>query len=350
MNILEEDDDIPESNLYILPPEEENDTEADSDESDDEHVGNVNHLPRGILSQQCEMVPLEEESDDDSDPEESMPLSQLRKKLKQDQFELGVTEPYIKSKWYTNPSDPPVNNMSTVCTPKTVSREAEQATRPSDFFRLFFSSNLLKLVIDESNKYAFQKNFELNLTIEELHVFLGILLLSGYEKYPNKRSAADDVPKLVQNSMRLKRFERILKFLHFNDNSKIIKGDRLFKIRPLIDQLNNNFKKHGGLDENLSIDESMVPYYGKHYAKQYIRGKPIRFGYKNWALCSNSGYMYGFQIYTGKDDSQKKQYGIGGDVVVSLLQQVEVPPNQGFKLYFDNYFTSLVKSSFTFSY
>ena len=44
----------------------------------------------------------------------------------------------------------------------------------------------------------------------------------------------------------------------------------------------------------------MIPYYGKHYAKQFIRGKPIRFGFKNWALCTSSGYMMAFDIYVGK--------------------------------------------------
>ncbi|CAI6371246.1 unnamed protein product [Macrosiphum euphorbiae] len=29
-----------------------------------------------------------------------------------------------------------------------------------------------------------------------------------------------------------------------------------------------------------SIDESMVPYFGRHGCKQFIRGKPIRFGFK----------------------------------------------------------------------
>ena len=28
------------------------------------------------------------------------------------------------------------------------------------------------------------------------------------------------------------------------------------------------------------MDEVMIPYYGRHSAKQYIRGKPIRYGFK----------------------------------------------------------------------
>ena len=43
------------------------------------------------------------------------------------------------------------------------------------------------------------------------------------------------------------------------------------------------------MDENVSIDKSMIPYYGKHHAKQFIKGKPIRFGFKCWAICTSKG-------------------------------------------------------------
>lgn len=62
---------------------------------------------------------------------------------------------------------------------------------------------------------------------------------------------------------------------HVNDNDKIDTDDRLYKLRPLITELNKNFRYHGGLEENVYIDESMIPYYGRHYAKQYIRGEPV---------------------------------------------------------------------------
>lgn len=111
-------------------------------------------------------------------------------------------------------------------------------------------------------------------------------------------------------------------------------------MRPLIDHLNNVFQYHGGLEEQLSIDESMIPYYSKHYAKQFIKAKPIRFGFKNWALCSSSGYLLAFEIYTGKSDTKEKVFGIGGDMVISLIKQANISPNKGYKLFFDNYFSS----------
>ncbi|KRY70210.1 PiggyBac transposable element-derived protein 3 [Trichinella pseudospiralis] len=42
----------------------------------------------------------------------------------------------------------------------------------------------------------------------------------------------------------------------------------------------------------LSIDKSMIPYFGHHFAKMYNEGKFIRFGYKIWMLCSSDDYSY----------------------------------------------------------
>ncbi|KAH1013172.1 hypothetical protein HUJ05_012195 [Dendroctonus ponderosae] len=142
--------------------------------------------------------------------------------------------------------------------------------------------------------------------------------------------------------MRLNRFETILHHIHFNDNMQIDRSDKLYKLRPVIDILIDRFRKHGGLDENISIGESMIPYYGKHYAKQYIRGKPIRFGFKNWALCTSSGYLVSFEMYTGKsqDNSDERGFGLGGVIVLKLLEKSEILPNKGYKIYFDNYVTT----------
>ena len=36
----------------------------------------------------------------------------------------------------------------------------------------------------------------------------------------------------------------------------------------------------------------MVPYYGRHPVKQFIRGKPIRWGYKAWVAATRLGYVF----------------------------------------------------------
>lgn len=90
--------------------------------------------------------------------------------------------------------------------------------------------------------------------------------------------------------------------------------------------------------EDLSLDEQMVPYFGRHSCKMYIRGKPIRFGYKLWCLCSSAGYLYKFLPYSGAADSYSPVLGLGGDVVMRLLEVVESPRRH--VIYFDNFFTS----------
>lgn len=61
---MEEEGDIPSSNVYILPPAEEgNESGIDSDVSDEEHTGDVNHLPHRNLRQSFELAPLDNDYD-----------------------------------------------------------------------------------------------------------------------------------------------------------------------------------------------------------------------------------------------------------------------------------------------
>ncbi len=63
-------------------------------------------------------------------------------------------------------------------------------------------------------------------------------------------------------------------------------------------------------------------YFGKHSAKMYIKGKPIRFGYKLWAVCGAGGYPYKLKIYTGKDSTRRSEEPLGQQVVKDLLDVV----------------------------
>lgn len=52
--------------------------------------------------------------------------------------------------------------------------------------------------------------------------------------------------------------------------------------------LNLKFQQIGIPETNLSIDEQMVPYLGRHRSKMFIRNKPICFGFKLWCSCSST--------------------------------------------------------------
>ena len=75
---------------------------------------------------------------------------------------------------------------------------------------------------------------------------------------------------LVFNSMPRNRFREIKKFIHLNDNSKIDKTDKMYKLRLYFDILKKEFGKFGVFHSELSLDEMMVRYYGKHSALRNI--------------------------------------------------------------------------------
>lgn len=86
---------------------------------------------------------------------------------------------------------------------------------------------------------------------------------------------------------------------------------------------------------------SMLLFYGKYHEKQFIRSKPMRFVYKNWVVCFSNGYMFGFQIYTGKSSNKIKLFGLSVDEVLSLLDQIQLHFSAGYKIQMHKYFTGL---------
>jgi hypothetical protein len=199
--------------------------------------------------------------------------------------------------------------------------------------------------VDETLRYAAeQKNKPtFSVEIEDIKIFIGFLIFSGYNRLPSERdyfSDAEDLGvQLVKDAMNRNRYLEVKSLLHLQDNSKANenKHDRAFKIRPLLDALNENFRKWGIFQKHLSIDEMMVRYYGRHGLKHFIRGKTIRFGYKLWALCGDSGYCFNFSLYCGKEAVQSNN-PLGTRVVTNMLSVVDDP--FGYTIHFDNYFSS----------
>jgi len=178
---------------------------------------------------------------------------------------------------------------------------------------------------------------------EEICAFLAVLILSGYVPLPRRRmywqQAADCRNSVATNFMTRDRFDEIMCNFHLADNNQLHKEDKFAKLRPRFDNLNRSFLARFCSETRLSIDESMVPYFGHHGCKQFIRGKPIRFGYKIWCLNTMLGYPIQFQAYQGKGSVTRPELGLGGLVVLDLIKDLLVGPK--YRLYFDNFFISL---------
>lgn len=154
--------------------------------------------------------------------------------------------------------------------------------------------------------------------------------------------------------MRRDRFQLLLRCLHFSnsDNEPDRSSpdyDRLYKLRPIFESLQQSFQSVYDPDISLSIDEELVLWKGRLQFKQFLPLKRARFGIKIYCLCECSGYMYRFQVYTGKEHENQEVYSAVPDdaknltkterIVVHLMQPLL---DKGYQLYTDNFYTSVV--------
>ena len=197
----------------------------------------------------------------------------------------------------------------------------------------------MNYICRETIKYAVQSGvFQFTLSMDDLYKYFGILLLSGYNKLPQKRMYWETRTDSKNFLMNRNKFEKIHKHLHFNDNSKLDACDKLYKVRPLLDPLNDKFCQYvKPMGNHFFLDEVMEPYFRHQGMKQFIRGKPIRYGFKFWCLARSDGFLVKFYPYTGAGDKVAGKT-LGSSVPEKLcLQFVPV----GLCIYMDNYFTSL---------
>ena len=90
----------------------------------------------------------------------------------------------------------------------------------------------------------------------------------------------DSQNTIVASLLTRNRFLNVLQYLHLADNSNLNPSDKFSKVKPLLRMMNESCMENFIPEKNISIDESMVPYYRRHGCKQYIQNKPVKFSYK----------------------------------------------------------------------
>ncbi|XP_072159136.1 piggyBac transposable element-derived protein 4-like [Bemisia tabaci] len=136
------------------------------------------------------------------------------------------------------------------------------------------------------------------------------------------------------------RFLAIVRFLHFSSNLDQTNGDRMFKIRSVLDYIRAKFKALYKPGQNICIDESLLLFKGRLSFKQYIKTKRARWGIKFYKLCDSlSGYIVDFLLYLGSKTEYTDNYKAGksGCVVMTLMQPYL---GKGYNLFTDNFYTS----------
>lgn len=220
---------------------------------------------------------------------------------------------------------------------------------PLEAFSLFFDKEVFEMLTHYTNIYASLKNKTGDISESEMKCFIGVLLVSGYTIHPRRymywENSGDTNNSVVCDAISRNRFTFIMENLHCCDNRNLTVNDKFTKIRPLFNALNKKFLEFAPLEEVHSIDESMIPYFGRHGSKQFIKGKPIRWGYKFWTGTTKYGYIEWFEPYQGSTTnvSEKfKSFGLGPSVILEFAHRLqEKHADANFHLYFDNFFTTL---------
>lgn len=217
---------------------------------------------------------------------------------------------------------------------------------PLQYFKCFITDNIVELISRQSNIYAMQKDgIVLGTNINEIELFISILLQMGIVKMPNIKLYWSNECRYtpIADHMSRNRFYQILKYFHLSDNTQMKSltdgtHDKLFKVRPLLDTVRLALNKIPPEEEN-SVDEQIIPFKGRSSIKQYVKNKPHKWGYKVFTRCGSSGIMYDFRIYTGKDTCNDYGLGFSSNIVMALTENI--PVGQNFKIYTDNWFSSL---------
>jgi hypothetical protein len=337
--ISNEDNDI--TGIYIEPPEPA--VQSDEDSADEDTGGLIDNLTGRQLRSSAEVIfsdgrRLNDDDEADEGYEQQVELPQKPAKKKAKSVPKQTT--WKKQDFFVPETLFPDSDYSSL-----------RDISPVAIFELVFDDEILNLIVHETTRYALFLNMpDPKVTVGEMKVFLGILILSGYSAVPGKRlyweSAGDMRNELVYNAMRRERFVQIMRFLHFADNTKPDMADKMWKLRPLMKLLQNKFLWLFRPTKQLDYDESMVAYFGRHGCKQFIRGKPIRFGYKVWSLNTPSGYLVNFEVYQGKNPNANTMYDVEfGKAASPLVQMIDqlLPDHKHlpFHFYFDNLFTGM---------
>lgn len=227
---------------------------------------------------------------------------------------------------------------------------------PLDVFQLLFNETMIDLIAEETSKYQFFSNKNATSSTSshqakwtetnrsEIYTFQATIMLMSVTKKNKILDYWSTDPMIITpmfgQLFSRDRFLMLLKYLHFNDELTEMDDDKLYKIKPVIDDLRTKFKSLVIPNKNLCIDESLILWKGRLGFKQYIPSERRRFGIKVFVIRDcQTGVVLDFIVYTGSSTNIDLDQTLGksGSIVMTLMK---LYLNKGHSLFLDNWYTS----------
>ena len=150
--------------------------------------------------------------------------------------------------------------------------------------------------------------------------FLGLISLMGQVRKENIRHYWSTDPKIstpiFHHTVRMNRFESIWQTWHFSDNSqKTQDSGQLFKIWPVYEYFVQKFRSIYSPEQELSLDEAMIPWWGLLKFRTYNPGKITKYGVLvRMVYEAVAGYNCNIEVYSAEGKKLE-------DTVLSLLHR-----------------------------
>ncbi|XP_041867910.1 piggyBac transposable element-derived protein 4 [Melanotaenia boesemani] len=265
----------------------------------------------------------------------------------------------VRERWH-NAEEPDVEPQSPKFQPKNpVGPRIDCTTTwsPLSLFKLFFSSSSLYNIKNNTNANAEKRiaagmKFDwFPLSVQELHVFLSIIIFSGMIRLHARSDMwRRDWPYnfgFPRSHMTRDRFESIFWSLHLcsiteDEENKKRKGtsayDKLVKIKPLYNEIIHACNSLYQPGREITIHKRMVASKDRTGFRQFTKDTATRFGYKLVVLAdSQTGYTWNFFIYQGKTENVQGE-GLSYTSVMDLMNFRQL--GEGYHLYVDNFYSS----------
>jgi len=161
----------------------------------------------------------------------------------------------------------------------------------------------------EYKKYSKKKSSYDRMWRQEIYAFLGILIMSGTNNSNTDHTTdmwkSTAYPLHSRATMKINRFWNILRFIQFDDSTRIthIKENKTAPIQDLWIMLNSNLLKLYRPLECLIVNEQFFSYREWTKFTQYIEAK---YGMKIWWICDTENLYSLRGQYTGKSEAGRE--------------------------------------------
>lgn len=270
----------------------------------------------------------------------------------------------ILPKFIYNDYDPIIKNIN------------ESTSTPYDFFKLYFSDNLLDYIVTCTNQYAkFKKekyekyeksltyktsdsmdsenerasidldlNYEKNdddkekiyerkapktslkwknLNRHELETFLASYILIHIQQLPSLKmhyNKSDIIFSKLPEFISEWRYNMIQRFLHISQSD----SKDLEKFKYVLDDINNKSKFYFYPGYYVTIDERMISWKGRSSLVKYEPRKPTKWGFRPYILADNkTGFT--FEIIITDDLKENYEYSKIENLVFSMMENLKQP-------------------------